>query len=293
MKTKKMSVVIKNYLQSETFKSLSEKSQKDYQYFLSKWYSPELLAKDISTLTTPMWQSLYDKTYAETPSTANHSLAVWRALFKYAVGEGWIKYNPVREVDSRLSKRRSVCWTREDISRFLNVAYSRFEGRSIGLIVQMAHEWGQRVGDLRVLQWDNYCLQTGNVTIGKTKRKEATAIPSSKELMAMLSKQYEDYGWQKYVVPSSKPDGKGGLLPYTETGVSKIANKIKEAAGVAFELQLSDLKRTALTEMLEYGVPLHNIMSITGHSSPYALSPYIKHSLALSSEAMRMRKLIE
>lgn len=290
---KQLSVVIEDYLRSDNFKSLSSKTQRDYQLFLAKWYSPELLKRKLSTLTTPMWQKLYDQTYEKTPASANHSLAVWRALFKYAVSKGWINYNPVREVRSRLSKPRLVRWTREDISRFLNVAYSRFEGRSIGLIVQMAHEWGQRVGDLRVLQWENYCLQTGVVTIGKTKRKAATTIPSSKALMEMLSKQYEDYGWQKYVAPSAKPDGKGGLLPYTEDNVSKIANKIKEAAGVAPELQLADLKRTALTEMLEYGVPLHNIMSITGHSNPYALNPYIKHSLALSSEAMKMRKLID
>jgi len=289
----KMSVLIENYLQSELYKRLSEKSQKDYKGHLSKWYSPELLNASISKLTTPMWQSLYEKSYAELPAAANHSLAVYRIVFKYAVGKGWINYNPVREVHSRGYKPRSVRWAREDISKFLNVAYSRFEGRSIGLIVQMAHEWGQRVGDVRVLQWENYCLQTGVVTIGKTKRKAETTIPSSKALMEMLSKQYEDYGWQKYVAPSAKPDGKGGLLPYPEKNICKIANKIKEAAGVASELQLADLKRTALTEMLEYGVPIHNIMSITGHQTIYALNPYIKHSLALSTEAMKIRKLID
>jgi len=289
----KVSRLITNYLLSDTYKKLSPKTQNDYVFYLSKWYSPELLDRAISTIKTSEWQSLYDDLCINTPSLAIHTLATWRTVFRYAVGKGYLKTNTLREVVRKPYKRRSVCWTREDISKFLNVAYSRFEGRSIGLMVQMAHEWGQRVGDLRVLQWDNYCLQTGVVTIPKTKRKEATTIPSSKQLMEMLSKQYEDYGWQKYVVPSAKPDKEGGLLPYTAVRISQIANKIKEAAGVAPELQISDLKRTALTEMLEYGIPLHNIMSITGHSSPYALNPYIKHSLALSSEAMRMRKLIE
>jgi integrase len=289
----KLSRLITNYLRSDTYKSLTPKSQNDYVIYLSKWYSPELLDRAISTIKTSEWQKLYDDLYIKTPSLAMHTLATWRMVFKYAVGKGYLKTNTLREVVRKPYKHRSICWTREDISKFLNVAYSRFEGRSIGLMVQMAHEWGQRVGDLRVLQWENYCLQTGVVTIPKTKRKEAKTIPSSKELMATLSKQYEDYGWQKYVVPSAKSDKEGGLLPYTAVRISQIANKIKEAAGVAPELQISDLKRTALTEMLEYGIPLHNIMSITGHSSPYALNPYIKHSLALSSEAMRMRKLIE
>jgi integrase len=289
----KVSRLIANYLRSDIYKNLSPKSQRDYVHYLSRWYSPELLDRAISTIKTPEWQKLYDDMYVKTPSLAMHVLATWRTVFKYAVGKEYLKHNTLREVVRKPHKPRSICWTREDINKFLNVAYSRFEGRSIGLMVQMAHEWGQRVGDLRVLQWDNYCLQTGVVTIPKTKRKEATIIPSSKQLMEMLSKQYDDYGWQKYVVPSAKSDKKGGLLPYTAVRISQIANKIKEAAGVAPELQISDLKRTALTEMLEYGVPLHNIMSITGHSSPYALNPYIKHSLALSSEAMKMRKLID
>jgi len=289
----KVSRLITNYLLSSTYKNLSPKSQRDYVFYLSKWYSPELLDRAISTIKTSEWQKLYDDLCVNTPSLAMHTLATWRIVFKYAVGKGYLKTNTLREVVRKPHKARSVRWTREDISKFLNVAYSRFEGRSIGLMVQMAHEWGQRVGDLRVLQWDNYCLKTGVVTIPKTKRKEATIIPSSKELMATLSKQYEDYGWQKYIAPSAKSDKNGGLLPYTSVRISQIANKIKEAAGVAPELHISDLKRTALTEMLEYGVPLHNIMSITGHQSPYALNPYIKHSLALSTEAMKMRKLIE
>jgi hypothetical protein len=34
-------------------------------------------------------------------------------------------------------------------------------------------------------------------------------------------------------------------------------------------------------------------MSITGHATAFGLNPYIKQSLSLASEAMKMRKLIE
>jgi hypothetical protein len=289
----KVSVLIDNYLRSDTYKNLSPKSQHDYLHYLSRWYSPEFLDRKIADIKTSEWQSLYDEAYVKTPSLAIHSLATWRAVFKYAVGKGFVKFNTVREVVAKPHKARSTCWTREDISKFLNVAYSRFEGRSIGLIVQMAHEWGQRVGDLRILKWENYCLQTGIVTIPATKRKKETTIPSSNGLMAMLSKQHEDYGWQQYIAPSATSDKKGGLLPYSDVRLAQIASKIKAAAGVAPELQLSDLKRTALTEMLEYGVPINNIMSITGHATAFGLNPYIKQSLSLASEAMKMRKLIE
>jgi hypothetical protein len=57
-------------------------------------------------------------------------------------------------------------------------------------------------------------------------------------------------------------------------------------------LQLMDLRRTAITEMVEAGVPLSNIMALSGHATPGSLAPYIKNTLRSASVAQQMRGML-
>jgi integrase len=53
-----------------------------------------------------------------------------------------------------------------------------------------------------------------------------------------------------------------------------------------------DLRRTAITELVEAGVPLPNIMALSGHSTPQSLTPYMKATLKGSTLAQSMRGMI-
>ena len=59
--------------------------------------------------------------------------------------------NPFSNIKKRVVAHRKVVWTKEDVIRFLDTAYSDFKTRSIGLIAHMAYEWCQRIGDMRFL----------------------------------------------------------------------------------------------------------------------------------------------
>jgi len=63
-----------------------------------------------------------------------------------------------------------------------------------------------------------------------------------------------------------------------------------KAADLPEELTLMDLRRTAITEMVQEGVPLSSIMSISGHATPTSLTPYIKNTLRSSTNAQSMRQ---
>ena len=63
-----------------------------------------------------------------------------------------------------------------------------------------------------------------------------------------------------------------------------------DAAGLPKDLRLSDLRRTGTTEMVEAGVGMAQIMSVTGHANPSSVKPYMKNTLASADLALTTRK---
>jgi len=294
----KVSDLIASYKQNISYTSLSAKTRKDYDYYLTCWSMSKVVAlgkalhvAKLSELTTPACQRIYEEAAEKSVSLANHSLACYRLVFNYAIRHGFIQHNPFSKVLKRAEKARKVVWTRQDIRAFLNVAYAEFKWRNVGLIVQMAHEWGQRLGDMRLLEWSNYDLETGVLTLEQSKRRATVTIPTSAGLQVMLKQQHADYGYQKYVAPSVTPDGKGGLVPYSPVRLAIVGADIMKEAGLPEELRLMDLRRTAVSEMLEQGVPITNVMSVTGHATPQSLAPYLKHTLKSATFAQTLRDL--
>lgn len=284
--------LVNSYKQNISYLALGEKTRRDYDYYLACWINHKtLLHNKIAELTTPMCQRIYEAAAEHSVSLANHSLACYRLLFNYAIRHGFTQHNPFSKVLRRADKARKVVWTRADIKAFLNVAYSEFKWRNVGLIVQMAHEWGQRLGDMRMLKWSNYDMETGVLTLEQSKRRATVTIPTSQTLQTMLKQQHAEYGWQQYVAPSNTPDGAGGLKPYTPVRLAIVGADIMKEAKLPEQLRLMDLRRTAISEMLEVGVPITNIMSLSGHATPQSLAPYLKHTLKSATFAQNMRDL--
>jgi len=53
---------------------------------------------------------------------------------------------------------------------------------------------------------------------------------------------------------------------------------------------LSDLRRTGVTEMVEAGVGMAQIMQVSGHASPNSVKPYLKNTLKGATFACDLRK---
>ena len=64
-----------------------------------------------------------------------------------------------------------------------------------------------------------------------------------------------------------------------------------DRAGLPQELRLSDLRRTGTTEMVEAGVGMAQIMSVTGHANPASVKPYMKNTLKSANLALTERKM--
>ena len=152
----------------------------------------------------------------------------------------------------------------------------------------MAYDWGQRVGDIRLLTWDSLDLNECRIDLTQNKRNAEVHLPISQGLCSMLRQQKEEFGFQEYVVPRVKPRA-GAYTPYDKEEVSLYINKILDEANLPKELTAMDLRRTAVTEMMEGGVDLAGIMQVTGHQNTASVKPYMVNTFSGASKALSAR----
>jgi len=127
------------------------------------------------------------------------------------------------------------------------------------------------------------------VHIKQSKRKAEVFLPIEQQLNDMLIEQKQDFGFQEYVAPMTEPI-KGVYRPYSIHRLPKVARRIMGEAGLPNSLRLSDLRRTGTTEMVEAGVSMGNIMSVTGHANPQSVKPYMKNTFNSAEHALTKRK---
>ena len=285
--------IVDIYLHSDVFRRLSSSSQKDYESHLQATVLTQVEGKTLGgyrckNLKVRHIQQAYDNWLQVGVRTANYRRSVLSAAWRHAMRYDVMIHNPISLVQSVNEKPRKVHWSREQVSLFLDTAYSDFRWRSIGLIVHMAYDWGQRVGDVRLLTWDSLDLNKCRIDLTQSKRNAEVHLPISQGLCSMLRQQQEEFGFQEYVVPRVKPRA-GAYTPYDKEEISLHINKILEEANLPKELTAMDLRRTAVTEMMEGGVDLAGIMQVTGHQNTASVKPYMVNTYSGASKALAAR----
>ena len=291
----KLTKLLQDYLSSYDYKQLRDETKVQYKYFANILMNTEVEGKalyllDCDKITTRMAKTAYNEWCDRGIHLANHTISITRILFNHGVREELCQTNPFAMVRKRAAERRKVVWGRDDVQKFLNEAYADFSTRNIGLIAQMAYEWCQRLVDMRLLTWDSIDFDAQTVHVKQTKRKAEVFLPVSDELHEMLVQQHEDFGFQEYVAPRPRPI-RGKYEPYTMYKLPLHAREVMDAAGLSKELRLSDLRRTGTTEMVDAGVGMAQIMSVTGHANPQSVQPYLKNTLASADRALTDRKI--
>ncbi len=282
------------YYSSHDFKHLRDETKSQYNYLLNFASSTDVGNKTfndmkLSDITTKQAKLAYDEWCDRGLAFANHIISATTMLLNYAIRMEHIKTNPFAIVRRRSTEPRKVVWGREDVKRLLDVAYSDFSTRNIGLIAHMAYEWCQRVGDMRMLTWDRVDFTNRSVHVLQSKRNAEVFLPIEEDLYDMLVVQERDFGFQPYVAPRPEPY-QGEYLPYSQYKLPLYARRLMDAAGLPPELRLSDLRRTGTTEMVEAGVGIGQIMSVTGHANPQSVKPYMKNTYKSAELALTARK---
>jgi len=289
--------IVKDYYSSYDFKQLREETKAQYKYHIGIMLDTVVQDKrfgecDCEKVSSRMAKEAYNEWCDRGVALANHVLSASRIAINHGLNMELCLINPFLSVKRRGTKPRKVVWTREQVLKFLDVAYTEFHTRNIGLIAHMAYEWCQRLGDMRVLKWSDLDLDNKRVHIKQSKRRAEVFLPISDDLLSMLEDQREAFGFQEYVAPSTRPR-RGVYAPYGLTKLPKLARKVMQEAGLPDELRLSDLRRTGTTEMVDAGVDMAQIMSVTGHANPQSVKPYMKNTFASANLALNARKGID
>lgn len=277
-----------DYRTSLEYRELRLTTQKDYDYYIDiicKHFGGTRLTK----ITPLSAKKAYDKWCERGVSLANHTMSAAKIVFNHGVRMEIVSVNPFDKILRRTTKPRRTVWTQEDVQKFLAAAYSKWETRNIGLIAQMAYEWCQRLGDIRLLEWESLHFDKGIVHIEQSKRRAEVFLPISDGLLSMLQEQEKDFGFQQYVVPMPNPI-RGAMRPYSKYKLPQYARVIMDEAGLSQELRLSDLRRTGTTEMVEAGVGIGQIMAVTGHVNPQSVKPYMRHTFDSANYALTKRQ---
>ena len=281
--------LVLTYYSSNDFSMLRDKSKKDYKYFLNILVG-EFGDVPYGELTSKQAKHAYEEWVKRGITFANHVCTVSSLVYRYAMEMEYTTINPFANIKRKAPKQRKVVWTEQDIQTFLSFCYSDFNWRNIGMIVHMAYEWCQRLGDMRLLTWDVLDLDEQKLFLEQSKRRAEVTLPISDDLTAMLVQQKDDFGFQQYVVPRPRPSG-GSYHPYSIDRLSKAGRQAMRLAGLPEELRLMDLRRTGTTEMVEAGVGMAQIMSVTGHSNPQSVKPYMKNTFASANYALTTREM--
>ena len=280
--------LVKLYLQSSEFNRLRDQTKLDYTRFL-KILTDTLGETTASVVSGKDARMAYEEWVTRGIHLANHVAAVAGIVYRHGQDMEYVKSNPFTLVRKLSPVARNTVWTQDQVRQFLDVAYGDFVYRNVGLIVQMAYEWCQRVGDMRMLTWDSIDFNTRRLKLLQSKRGAEVQLPISDALHDMLTEQQQDFDFQKYVAPMPSPKG-GEYKPFSMERLSKIGRIVMRQAKLPDELRLMDLRRTGTTEMVEAGVPLPQIMSVTGHANPQSVKPYIKNTYLSANSALTARQ---
>ena len=206
------------------------------------------------------------------PKTINLEVGTLRAILRHhglwADIQTSVKMLPLQD---DIGRALSV----EEESRLL-VACTNSRSRSLSPFVVLAIETGARYGVLRTLQWkrvdfSNQCLQFGK---DKTASGTGRLVPLSARAMASLrfwAEQFPNRQPDHYVFPSERYGASGDEFKacvYSTDPLKAMARfkasweKAKRDAGV--ECRFHDLRHTAISRMIDAGVPLPKIAKIVG-----------------------------
>jgi integrase len=189
----------------------------------------------------------------ERPREADNRMSVLSAVFSFAASRGEISANPLHGFE-RIHKgdRRDLVWTEADINVFMETAPIELQQALI-----LALHTGQRYSDLIQFRWSDY--DGSYIKVKQKKTSVRLQLPVTTGLKRML-----DGMERRGPFILTRPDGRPWFTAGNNKELSKQFHGHARAVGIS-ELQLRDLRGTAVVTMFSAGLEVAQVASITGH----------------------------
>lgn len=202
-------------------------------------------------------------------STINRELVVLSHLLHMAARWGWIDHVPCRIQKEKEGPKRTIYLTSEQCQELLNKAYAH-NNKQLYPFLLIGLTTGMRYKEILSIRLEHINLDRCYIFLPKTKTGERNQ-PISTELADYL-KEYTKNLTSPWFFPCKgrKPSKSG----HTED-LRKPFAEVVEAIGLdAKEIVRHTLRHTAITHLVQAGVDLPTVMSISGHRTIQMVQRY-------------------
>jgi len=211
-------------------------------------------------------------------NTIARELQVLRNLFNHAYKrDKFFGKNPVSESGlPTFNDKKERVLTRDEETRLLNACPDHLKD-----VIRIALNTGMRRGEILGLTWDWIDFEECIITLPQTHTKTniSRKVPINEIVRRILLKRKLQSGGSEFVFPSEK--SKSGHIKWLKRSFKRAC----EDAQIK-DLRFHDLKHTAITRMVEAGVPRDDISKVVGTSYKLIVERY-------SHQKESLRKAVE
>jgi len=200
-------------------------------------------------------------------ASVHRELGLLRAMLRYAEREGWIVKSPFDGNSGVISTahetKRDRILTREEEKRLLDGCAGR--RKHLRPILMAALDTGMRRGELFKLTWEDVDLNMKLIHVRATNTKTQTerTVGITDRLHAELERMRAQH-------PDNYAGPIFGVLDNVKTAFTGLRSDTK-----LHDFRFHDLRHTAITRMIQCGLPAAEVMKISGHTQYSTFSRYV------------------
>ena len=248
--------LIRLYRQDPRFTDLAAQSQQAYDYHLRtiEAWSERAGHPPITTIERKHVRA-FARSMSTTPGKAQQVIGVLRTLFAFAMDEGELAANHATNMRLKSNPPRHQVWSDEQLTALIETA-AAMSRPSVGLAVALAHNTGQREGDILRMAWAQF--DGAVIRLRQRKTNVLLDVPCTAQLLEVLATTPRS----GTVMVISETTGR----PYRRSWFADRFRALARAAGIPDDLQFRDLRRTSVVRLAEAGCSVPEIAAISGHS---------------------------
>jgi integrase len=203
------------------------------------------------------------------PGSVRVHLCSLSAVFKSARRWGWVKKNPVRDVERPGQGKIRVRYLDRDELKRLLTACKESRYKPLYLIVMLALSTGMRKEEILSLKWRNVELDRERIILEQTKNGDRRNVPVKGEALSLL----KDYAKVRridtdFLFPGEKPSPQKECkaVPAQERhfDITAAWNAARKAAQLV-DFRFHDLRHTAASYLAMNGATIADISGVLGH----------------------------
>ena len=257
---------------------MSDRTAYEYQIQIAAHIIPCLGAFKIEGVRREHVEQMLDRIGWDKPVQFARVRSLTRSLFNRFEAENWrlTETNPAKFVSVPTERARERVLSADEQFAFLG-ALARIGQNNATLALALLHVVGARLNEIRLLRWSFIDVDGKALNLPDTKTGPQVYALTD-EGLGILANCRKVHG-NPFVF-----SGQGAAAPLSEKTIRRTFRKAAELASLD-DFRIHDLRRTAIVDAIEAGIPLSMVARMANHSSIIMTARYARHSRIQVNEA--------